>query len=64
MRSLELSKEEADILIEVLGTDISDLRMQIADTDSSFFKEGLKNKKLVLIQIVDRLNKLNRLESD
>ena len=59
MKSLELSKEEMDTLIEVLGSYISDLRMQIADTDSSIFKEGLKTKKMILIAILDRLKKLD-----
>ncbi|HEX9667662.1 MAG TPA: hypothetical protein VGA95_14040 [Thermodesulfobacteriota bacterium] len=60
MRSLELSKEEKDTLIDVLGSYISDLRMQIADTDSSFFREGLKTKKMILIGILDRLNNLDK----
>lgn len=58
MRSLELSKEEKDTLIDVLGNDISDLRMQIADTDSSFFREELKARKMILIGVLDRLNTL------
>jgi hypothetical protein len=60
MRSLELSKEEKDTLIDVPGSYISDLRMQIADTDSSFFREGLKTKKMILIGILDRLNNLDK----
>jgi hypothetical protein len=60
MRSLELSKEEKDTLIDFLGSYISDLRMQIADTDSSFFREGLKTKKMILIGILDRLNNLDK----
>ena len=60
MRSLELSKEEKDTLIDVPGSYISDLRMQIADTDSSFFREGLKTKKMILIGILDRLNNLDQ----
>ena len=60
MRSLEVSKEEKDTLIDVLGSYLSDLRMQIADTDSSFFKEELKAKKKILIGILDRLKSLEK----
>lgn len=60
MTSLELSKEEKDTLIDVLGSYLSDLRMQIADTDSSFFREDLKAKKTILIGILDRLSNLDK----
>jgi len=60
MSSLELSREEKDTLIDVLGSYLSDLRMQIADTDSSFFREELKTKKRILIGILDRLNDLEK----
>jgi hypothetical protein len=60
MRSLELSKDEKDTLIDVLGNYLSDLRMQIADTDSSFFREELKGKKMILVGILDRLNDLDK----
>ncbi len=58
MNSLELSKEEKDTLIDVLESYISDLRMEMADTDSSFFRDGLRNKREVLDNILDRLRKL------
>jgi hypothetical protein len=59
MSSLELSKEEKDTLVDVLEGYISDLRMEMADTDSSFFREELKAKKTILAGILDRLNKLD-----
>jgi hypothetical protein len=59
MSSLELSKEEKDALVDVLESYISDLRMEMADTDSSFFREELKAKKTILAGILDRLNKLD-----
>ena len=60
MTSLELTKEEKDKLIEVLESYISDLRMEMADTDSSFFREELKAKKIILIGILDRLKNLDK----
>jgi hypothetical protein len=58
MNSLELSNEEKDTLIDVLESYISDLRMEMADTDSSFFREELRNKREVLDNILDRLKNL------
>lgn len=58
MNSLELSNEEKDTLIDVLQSYISDLRMEMADTDSSFFREDLRSKKEVLDKILDKLKNL------
>ncbi len=60
MGSLDLSKEEKDTLADVLEGYLSDLRMQIADTDSSFFREELKAKKTILIGILDRLSNIDK----
>ena len=43
MIHLDITKEEKDILIEVLEEYISDLRMEVADTDNMDFREKLKN---------------------
>lgn len=59
MSSLELSKEEKDTLVDVLETYISDLRMEMADTDSSFFRDELRAKKTILVGILDRLKSLD-----
>lgn len=55
MISLELTNEEKDLLVEVLESYISDLRMEVADTDSPFFKEQLKAKKEKLTKILNAL---------
>ena len=60
MNSLELSTEEKDTLIDVLESYLSDLRMEMADTDSSFFRDELKAKKQILIGILDRLKNLDK----
>lgn len=60
MSSLELSKEEKDTLADVLETYISDLRMEMADTDSSFFRDELRAKKTILVGILDRLKSLDK----
>lgn len=55
MLELNLDEEEASILAEVLGNDLSDLRMEIAHTDSWDFREMLKRRKAVLMKAVESL---------
>ncbi len=55
MINLELTKEEKDILAMVLESYLSDLRMEIADTDSMDFRESLKKKKDVLKKVLETL---------
>jgi len=55
MINLDLTKEENDILAVVLESYLSDLRMEIADTDSMDFRESLKKKKDVLNKVLETL---------
>ncbi len=55
MINLELTKEEKDILAMVLESYLSDLRMEIADTDSMNFRESLKKRKDVLKKVLETL---------
>jgi hypothetical protein len=55
MINLELTKEENDILTMVLESYLSDLRMEIADTDSMDFRESLKKRKDVLKKVLETL---------
>lgn len=56
MIHLDLTTEEKRILIDVLESTLSDMRMEIADTDSvTDFKEALKAKKEVVTKILDTL---------
>ena len=54
---LNLTIEEAQILNEVLTGYLSDLRFEIANTDSGFFREGLKEREAFLKRIVEDLGK-------
>jgi hypothetical protein len=51
--SLDLSAEEREILQQVLETEFSDLRMEIAGTDSFDYRERLKRRKEVLRKVLD-----------
>ena len=55
MTQLDLTKEEKDILTEILENDLSDLRMEITDTDSLDFREMLKKQKEVLTKELETL---------
>jgi hypothetical protein len=57
MPTFELTPEELDLLQEVLTSDLSELRMEIVDTDNSRFKDGLKQRKRTLMDILEKLQK-------
>jgi len=55
MIQLDLSNEERLVLLEMLETDLSDLRMEIADTDRQEFREMLKGRKAILAKTIELL---------
>ncbi|MCK6619631.1 MAG: hypothetical protein HUU32_00585 [Calditrichaceae bacterium] len=55
MIHLTLGEEEAQILQEVLESCISDLSMEIADTDRMEFREILKTRKRTLLKVLEVL---------
>ncbi len=57
MISLELSASDAGVLAEALESYLSDLRMEIADTDSKDFRDGLKARKEVLVRALEALRR-------
>lgn len=55
MIELDLTREEREVLLETLQNDLSDLRMEIADTDSLDFRNMLKGRKAVLSKVIEAL---------
>ena len=55
MIQLDLMGEEVSILAEILESAHSDLRMEIADTDSKDFRDMLKERKAVIAKALDAL---------
>jgi hypothetical protein len=55
MVRIELSADEAEELSGILENYLSDLRMEIVDTDSQDFRQGLKKRKELLSRLVDQL---------
>jgi hypothetical protein len=52
---IELAPEEADVLAEVLSEYLSDLRMEISDTDSMDFRTQLKRKQALLKDVLAKI---------
>ena len=57
MVHVTLTSEESSILLTTLEEYLSDLRMEIADTDLKSFRDQLKAKKMILQSIVEKLQK-------
>lgn len=55
MSQLELTKEEAEVLEHVLNGFRSELRMEIAGTDSGFYRRNLKREREIIDQILGKL---------
>lgn len=51
MVTMELTPEEHEMLVTILDEFLSDLRMEIADTDGSDYKAELRREK----EVVERL---------
>lgn len=56
MVTLQLTDEEAASLKSSLQLMLSDVRMEICDTDSADFREGLKSEKGVLERVIAQLD--------
>jgi hypothetical protein len=52
---IELTSEQTQMLREILADYLSDLRMEIADTDSMDFREALKHRREFVQELVERL---------
>jgi hypothetical protein len=55
--TLNLSSEQAEILAQVLEDYISDLRMEVANTDSQEFRDDLKKKEVFLKDLLGQLGR-------
>jgi hypothetical protein len=53
---ITMTQAEAAALREILSSYLSDLRMEIADTDSMPFREGLKRQEALLQKLLAQLD--------
>ena len=52
---LELSEEDRALVAEILGEAYTDLRMEISNTDTSTFKDQLKEREARLAALLRKL---------
>ena len=52
MVQLVLTAEESALLSEILTSYLSDLRMEIADTEAKDFREALKQREVFLTRLL------------
>ncbi len=55
MVRVELTAEEAEKVSQILENYLSDLRMEIVDTDSQAFRDDLKKTKELVMRVIDQL---------
>lgn len=55
MITIDLTPEEQATLVEMLENRLSDLRMEISDTDSLDYRNELKKRKETLAKLIDAL---------
>jgi len=55
MPTLELTTIEADLLKEILESDLRDLRMEIAGTDLKDLRDRFKEREATIRQLIERL---------
>ena len=55
MKRLELSDDQAAVLRDVLEVCVSDMGMEIADTDNMDYRERLKRKREIVASVIQRL---------
>ncbi|HEX7089409.1 MAG TPA: hypothetical protein VF192_04695 [Longimicrobiales bacterium] len=55
MVRLELDREQAEMLREMLESYLGDLRMEISQTDQMDFREDLKKREALLKELIARL---------
>ena len=56
MAQITLTQEEAATLRRILSNYVSDLRMEIADTDSWQFRQNLKHEEALLKKLLEQLD--------
>ena len=55
MASIQLTREETEMMQDILESYLSDLRLEIGDTKKHTFREDLKQKESFLKSVLGRL---------
>ena len=60
MSTLKLTPDENQLLQELLESALSDLRVEIVSTDRIDYKDALKERKSLITDMLEKLQKSNR----
>lgn len=55
MPTIELTRQEAEMLTDILESYVSDLGMEIADTERKDLRDELKGRKAFVLRLLERL---------
>ncbi len=58
---LELTREERDMLIQVLESSLEDVRTQLIAADNMMYKMMLRKRKEIIARLLEELNKQEQL---
>jgi hypothetical protein len=61
---IELSDQESAALQQALKSYLSDLRMEIVDTDNAEYKHGLRSERELLAGVVTKLDEATKASSE
>ena len=53
--AIDLSPEEHELLLDLLRTDLANLKAEIYRTEAAGFKEQLKAREAILVRLIGRL---------
>jgi hypothetical protein len=61
MYTLELTREERDVLLQVLEASLDDVRTQLIAADNMMYKMMLRKRKEIIARLLEELSKQEQL---
>ncbi|MCX7976907.1 MAG: hypothetical protein N2646_07515 [Bellilinea sp.] len=61
MYTLELTREERDLLLQVLESSLDDVRTQLIAADNMMYKMMLRKRKEIIARLLEELSKQEQL---
>ncbi|HAD06210.1 MAG TPA: hypothetical protein DCE76_03535 [Anaerolineaceae bacterium] len=61
MYTLELTREERDLLLQVLEASLDDVRTQLIAADNMMYKMMLRKRKEIIARLLEELSKQEQL---
>jgi len=63
MKTISMTPEEHELLLEIMQCCLSDLRVEITRTDHWDYKRRLRERKVLVIQLLEKLKEMQVEES-